>query len=324
MLAALDAFPCLTLCSLPVLDNAPRQPADTWTRLSPSRAIAALVADWGLIVAAFAGALLFANATVYLLAAILIARTQLALAILMHESAHGLLFQRRRVNDFVGQAFAAAPLMLSLYSYQRGHLKHHRAPMAPDDPVATVFSIGDYPISRSQLAFRLALDLSGVGYFVSVVRFLSGGRRLLPGGAAVKTRRPFVLSSILVANGILLGSLWLAGHAGAYVGLWILPALTLLPFFGRMRAIMEHAGYGYSADQRLNARTIVRPNWQTFFFGPHAIHYHIEHHAYVQVPFYNLRAVHRAMAAEGLLPLANLHRDYGSVLRDVTTLARGE
>ena len=128
---------------------------------------------------------------------------------------------------------------------------------------------------------------------------------------------------VLVLNGILLGTLFLVGHPWLYLGLWALPALTLLPFFGRMRAIMEHAGYGYSADQRLNARTIVRPNWQTFFFGPHLIHFHIEHHVYVRVPFYNLPAVHRAMAAEGLLPTKNLHRGYGSILREVTTVGPG-
>jgi fatty acid desaturase len=102
------------------------------------------------------------------------------------------------------------------------------------------------------------------------------------------------------------------------VGLWLLPALTLLQVMGRVRAIMEHAGYLAGKDQRLNARTIVRPSWQTFFFGPHAVHFHIEHHENVRVPFYRLSGVHRAMASQGLLPASNLYRGYGAILREVT------
>jgi fatty acid desaturase len=95
--------------------------------------------------------------------------------------------------------------------------------------------------------------------------------------------------------------------------------LTWFQLFARIRAITEHAGYGPCADQTRNARSIVAPNWQTFFCGPHAIHYHIEHHAHPGVPFYRLGQVHRLMKARGELPGANLYQGYGRVLRDVST-----
>jgi fatty acid desaturase len=61
----------------------------------------------------------------------------------------------------------------------------------------------------------------------------------------------------------------------------------------------------------------VRPSWQTFFCGPHGIHFHIEHHQHVRVPFYHLPAVHALMQARGELPAANLCTGYGQVLRQV-------
>ena len=288
-------------------------------RLRSWRAAAALAADWSLIAAAFLSAIQWPFPTTYMLAAIIIARTQLALAVLMHESAHGTLLPSQWYNDAVGQAFAAGPLCLSLRTYRAGHLQHHRTPMRSDDPVAVIFGIIDYPISRRKLVLRLIGDVLGIAYLVSARRLMRGDyRALLP--SVHKSRHYIVweMATMLSSNGLILGALALCGHAWLYLGLWTLPSITLLPLFGRIRAIMEHAGLPECNDQSRNARTIIRPSWQTFLFGPHAIHYHIEHHLFVRMPFYSLRKVHRQMAAGGLLPAANLYAGYGGVLRDVS------
>ncbi|NYF23115.1 fatty acid desaturase [Xanthomonas sp. JAI131] len=289
-------------------------------RLSPWRSALALASDWAMIALCFAAAIRYPHPLVYLLAALLVARTQLALAVMMHEGAHGLLARRQTHNDLLAQLCAAGPLFLSLFAYRQGHLQHHRAPMADDDPVAIVFGIADYPVSRRRLAARLLRDVTGIGYALAVRDALRRRRAHAPesGAPAPAGHLPLVLGSIAVSNGVLLGTLAVLGHAGLYLGLWLLPALTFLQLFARIRAIAEHAGYPACEDQRRNARSIVRRSWQTFFCGPHAIHYHIEHHQYVRVPFYRLSAVHRWMRAHGQLPAANLYRGYGAVLREVS------
>nr|WP_279607389.1 fatty acid desaturase [Burkholderia ambifaria] len=87
---------------------------------------------------------------------------------------------------------------------------------------------------------------------------------------------------------------------------------------GQVRAIFEHAGLPACADQSRNARTIVRRSWQTFLFGPHAIHFHIEHHLFARMPFHHLPVVHRQLAQRQLLPDGNLYTGYGDVLRNVS------
>lgn len=295
------------------------QPPPALFRLRPWRAAASLLSDWLLIAASFALAVRWPSPAAYLLAAVLIARTQLALAVMMHESAHGLLHPVRRANDLLGQFLAAGPLYLSLKTYRFGHLQHHRDPMSADDPVAVVFEVGDYPIPRRALAGRLLRDLCGLGYLGSVRHAIAGTHRALFAPLRKSQADKAVEAlSMLLSQAALLGALWLAGHPWLYPGLWLLPAMTLLPAMGRVRAIMEHAGYPQGADQRRNARTIVRPSWQTFLFGPHAIHYHIEHHQHVRVPFYHLPAMHAAMAQAQQLPAANLYTGYGRILRDVS------
>jgi fatty acid desaturase len=289
--------------------------------ISNTRALLAVALDWALIASCFAAAVRFPHPLVFVLSAILIARTQLALAVLMHESAHGVLLSNRRLNDIVGQVFAAAPLLMVMDFYRRGHLQHHRAPMVTDDPVATTFGIDDYPVTRSELAWRLWKDATGIGHYLGMrklARTIRHGGQPRRAAGQGKSSGLRAVGSIVAMQGVMIGLLAAAGHAALYLGLWILPALTLLPLFGRIRAITEHAGYGPSEDQRFNARTVVRRSWQTFFVGPHRIHYHIEHHEYPRVPFYRLHKVHALMMRHGRLPEANLYRSYWQVLKDVS------
>jgi fatty acid desaturase len=49
------------------------------------------------------------------------------------------------------------------------------------------------------------------------------------------------------------------------------------------------------------ARTNTGPAWLEWLIFPHHVNYHIEHHLYASVPHYNLPALHREMAARGVL-----------------------
>lgn len=286
--------------------------------LRPWRATAALAADWLLIATAFIAAICVPHTLVYVIAAVVIARSQLALGVMTHEAAHGLLAPRRRVNDAIGQALAAGPLWLSLRTYRSGHLAHHRAPMHRNDPVAVVFGIDDYPVTRRTLIRRLLAYACGIGYFTSVLKLARGAySHAMPKVAKSPAYIAWELVSMLASNALLFGLLARAGHPWLYVGLWIVPSITLLPFAGQIRAIFEHAALPACADQSRNARTIVRRSWQTFLFGPHAVHYHIEHHLFTRIPFYHLAGVHRELAQRRLLPAGNLYAGYGQVIRDV-------
>ena len=229
------------------------------------RSLWAIFTDWLAIVLLFALAIQFPHFAVWTLAAILIGRYQLALAILMHDAAHKRFFSAVRWNDYVGQFLTAAPLFFSLYSYRTLHLKHHQNPLAADDPDLSL--IGGYPISRGSLARKLLRDITGVSYFKFIRYFIHMARRpkpdqdkqteaamaaavghpdSLPPSAKLSREKPPLLQigfSIVLINLIMWFVLYQIGHGWLYLFLWVIPAITVLQVLLRIRGIAEHAGY---------------------------------------------------------------------------------
>ena len=83
---------------------------------------------WGLIFASMALFVAWPNPLTFVIAVMVIGARQLGLAILMHDAAHGLLFDSRRLNEWVATWLCAAPVFTSLQLYRPYHLKHHRHP----------------------------------------------------------------------------------------------------------------------------------------------------------------------------------------------------
>ncbi|MCC2679799.1 MAG: hypothetical protein K0R29_2375 [Pseudobdellovibrio sp.] len=292
----------------------------------------AIASDWFLIALNFYLAIRFQNIFVWVFCFVFAARQQLAFAVLVHEGSHRRLFKNFKLNDYVCQFLCAAPVFFSMYSYQKAHLKHHRDPLAPDDPDITL--TGGYPVSRASFTRKLLRDAFGISYFKFIRYFLKMGSKAAKakrddhsasdvGPAELKMqgvgdRMPVWLQvfSMILVNFLMWAVLFSYGHGWFYFFFWFLPEITALQVILRIRGVAEHAGYKQGPDQRLNSRTVINPV-QTFLFAPHNVNYHIEHHQYPGVPFYNLPKVHKLMMEAGQIPAQNLYHGYGQVLRDI-------
>ena len=278
-----------------------------------------ILATWLLIGATFFAATLWPHPFFLFICLVLMARHQLSLAILMHDAAHKRLFKNISWNDYVGQFLLASPVFFSLSAYRNFHLKHHQSPLACDDPDLSL--TGGYPIPRASFARKILRDASGLSYLKFIKYFISRsrtekGRGLGQGG--IKTGPGFrgVIASILLSNIAIFGILFLSDNAWLYLWLWLLPMTTALQVLLRIRGVAEHAGYLENEDQRLNSRTIISP-LETFFFAPNNVNYHIEHHVYPSIPWYNLPKVHFLMMERGSIPLQNFYRSYGKMLQEI-------
>lgn len=126
----------------------------------------------------------------------------------------------------------------------------------------------------------------------------------------------FILGSGLLVHGLLFALAFYFKHPILYFVLWWIPLVTILQVYLRIRGITEHAGYQPGENQLVISRTVLSPV-ETFFFSPNGVNYHIEHHAYPSVPFYNLPKVHKLMHERGSLPKANVYQSYRQVVQEL-------
>jgi fatty acid desaturase len=114
--------------------------------------------------------------------------------------------------------------------------------------------------------------------------------------------------------------LLMAAVVAACVGLGsVLPALFIvLPrFYGGFlhftQAITQHIGLAEDVyDHRLNARTVLMNPVFSFLYSN--MNYHVEHHMYPMVPFYQLPALHELIKHDCPPPYPNLRSVYKEML----------
>ncbi|ENV50789.1 Fatty acid desaturase [Acinetobacter junii CIP 107470 = MTCC 11364] len=75
-----------------------------------------------------------------IVALIILAGRQLALAILMHDASHQSLFKTKWLNDTLTDWLCARPIWNDLHKYRAHHIRHHSKTSTVDDPDLTLVS----------------------------------------------------------------------------------------------------------------------------------------------------------------------------------------
>lgn len=297
-------------------------------RIDPLRSLAAIVFTWTCIFGCFALYIAYPTPWAVLLCWPVMSGRHLALAILMHDAAHGLLLRNKPWNDRIGQWLTAYPTMADTLLYRRAHFEHHRHTWTDRDPdlgLATAL-----PVSRASFRRKMIRDLSGQTAYARyrlLARFAAG---LSPRGRGREGKswpalaRAFVSNQygFLITNALLLAGLCAAGRPDAWLWIWALPAWTGYQVVLRIRSIAEHACVSDPRDPLKQTRTTLAPGWLRFFIAPHHVNYHLEHHLFMTVPHYNLPAAHRLLRETGVLEGAEVKHSYRDVLRVATSVAQ--
>lgn len=240
---------------------------------------------------------------------ILIATRQQACFVIAHDAAHYRLFSNRALNDLMGRFFGMI-VGISMPAYRVVHRLHHNHLYGPQDPDIPIHA--GYPRGRDYLFRKLTRDLLGLTAFKTYRYFFGNpaintdqgtgeGSRPLDDTsprlrAAARADRWWVLGFHVVAPVLALAG----GFFVEYLLLWALPLVTFLQPLLRLRAICEHGAVRDTTSPLQAARTNVGPPLLMWLFFPCNVHFHVEHHMYPAIPFYNLPAAHRAMRAHGL------------------------
>jgi fatty acid desaturase len=294
-----------------------REQIRAFTRTSNLAGAYAVMSTWAVIVATFVALAYYP--ILFPLAVVILGGRQLALAVLMHEHAHGTLF-RTRALDVVVDLTCAAPVWSDVARYRRHHLGHHAHTGTERDPDLGLAPVE--PMSARSFRRKVIRDLTGISGLRRIVglllidldllRYNVGGdierapRRGVVHHARAGLRNLWKPVVTNVALALVLGWLYLA---------WVVAYLTTFSLVLRLRSLAEHAGLERTADPLRNTRTTRAHVLARITVAPLHVNYHLEHHLLPTVPWFRLPALHRAIATT--IPPASFAPSYTAVIRHV-------
>ena len=276
------------------------------------RNIFALFLDWGLIVFGLSIFYYYPSALTFISAVILIGSRQFALAVLVHDGAHNLLFSNLKVNDFFSQWFCAYPIFQDNRVYRPYHLKHHRFTETKDDPDLALSA--PFPITKVSFFRKVLRDLTGITGFRRYSQALIS--ILKTDGDNISDRLKgiwFKIHGFLITNILIFLAISFFFHWSLYFLLWWLPAFTYYSLIIRIRNIAEHCVTSGSTDLD-NTRTTLTNPIVRFLMAPHRVNYHLEHHLFMMCPWYNLPKAHKMMIENGYKDKMCIENSYRTVL----------
>ncbi len=277
---------------------------------------------YGIIAIALVIYSIFPNVATFILALIIIGSRQLGLAILMHDAAHGTLFENSKLNNVLGEWFCGSPILAELGSYRRYHLKHHKHTQTSEDPDLVLSA--PFPISRASLLRKLFRDVTGqTGLKLILLPRIKNAIKRYASVQQVDSEKyaqsfkspgiahPFYCNSVIFTVMMAFGAWWW------WFAFWLLPLLTWFQVVVRLRNIAEHAGTEFSSDKLQNVRTTSVNFLTQLFVAPYWVNYHLEHHLMMYVPCWRLSKMHKILVSKGYAPKLKLAKGYFAVLREV-------
>jgi fatty acid desaturase len=293
------------------------------SKSDPLRSIVAIAAEWAGVILAVVLYQRYLHPVFLPLVIMWIGARQHALAILMHEGTHYLLFKNRRLNEVVAELFLGWPLFITNQTYRLGHFPHHRHVNTEKDPdlmrKQRWASEWEFPKSWGALAVLLAKDVLGL----KTQQLISDFDDMWDKKATTTKSQEglnfyFVarmLYYVLMLSAVTYFHLW-----PMFLLLWVVPMLTWLKMVMRIRSIAEH--FAIENDEYTPTRTTLPTLFERFFVAPRNINFHIEHHLYPSVPFFRLPQLHAMLMKDPVYQSkAHVTSTYWGVLRECVAAA---
>lgn len=222
------------------------------------------------------------------------------LPILMHEACHSLLHENRVVNRWLG-FFCGLPGLVSVSAYRSIHLVHHghtRSNEDPDDMENS--STKSIPLV---LVYFVVLFV-GIYIYIFTVPFV-GYKKAQP-----RARFGILLEYALMAA--LYSAVVLLIPFSTVVQVWLIP-LLIAGQLSNVRGLAEH-GLTSKGNEFLSSRTVLSNRFVSFVMCN--LNYHLEHHLFPGVPWYNLPRLHELLEEDYRRAGASVYRSYTEFLVD--------
>jgi beta-carotene hydroxylase len=237
------------------------------------------LATWGLVY--------FKNPLIWIPIAFAQGFTIFNFTVLLHEVVHNAVFvpsrKSRILNRIMGLVYAF-PSGISASQFTRWHLDHHAELGSPtEDP------------KRFHLSPKLNKRWVKMLYYTPALFFIyfrAAGRETStypkPMQSTIKKERLFTILFQLS----LMGLCYFLGGAGVMVRVYVVPVFLIFPIAFSLNRLGQH--YNVNPEDPAQWSTLVRSSifWNFWFLYSN---FHLEHHYFPGVPFYNLPEVHKML-----------------------------
>jgi fatty acid desaturase len=262
------------------------------SKLSPARSLIRIAIEWAIILTTIVISHRLANPFVYILAILIIGSRQHALLLLMHEAAHWRLFNHKHLNDWVCEPLVTWPVLTALRAFRYTHLAHHRNLNLSSDPDLRKKQEDPdwrFPLPRWRIVWSVAKQFTGLGlwYVARVLRYMNADAAASGQTPRYRlVRLAYYVSALSIIIYLRVFTLFLA--------YWLVPLFTCLIAFNKLRVLSEHPpverATAYHVIYNYRLKLLER-----ILIAPMNCAYHIEHHNFASVPFFNLPRLHREL-----------------------------
>ena len=217
----------------------------------------------------------------------------LGCSIALHEASHRLLFRNAMLNEAAG-FLCGIPVLVPVSAFRTNHWLHHaRRGSGAERTEETL----DFALFRTLPIYCLGLLIKSFGFITA-----------LPVIAIVQARRS-VRIRVLGEYALLIGAVVFAAREFALPALWRVWGLPLLitAVLSQVRAVAEH-GLTAKGNVFTASRTVVSSRVLEVLMCN--INYHLEHHLFPNLPWYNLPKAHALLREEYRRTGASVYRSY--------------
>lgn len=254
-------------------------------RKSPARHLAVAVRQFAMLLAASAVAWRFPQPWIWIPAALVSGWTIFNFTVLLHEAVHHAIFNgpHPKGDRLLGLLYAV-PSGLSALQFTRWHLTHHA-------------ELGDAEADpkRHYLSPRINAAWFKLLYFTPAlfpIYFRAARKETASYPPELRRRISRERLATILFHLAAMAAILAAGGLAVLARVYLVPVFVVFPIAFALNRLGQH--YAIDPSDPAKWGSIIKPSrfWDFWFLFSA---YHLEHHYFTGVPFYNLRRLHFAL-----------------------------
>ena len=254
-------------------------------RKSPARHLAIAARQFAILAIAGAVSWIFPAPWIWIPSALVAGGTVFNFTVLLHEVVHRAVFNgpRPRAERFLAILYAI-PSGISALQFTRWHLTHHA-------------ELGDGVADpkRHYLSPKINKPWYKLLYFTPAlfpIYFRAAKKENASYPPTLQRRIARERWATILLHLVLMGAIFWLGGFGVLARVYFVPYFLVFPIAFALNRLGQH--YAIDPEDPAKWGTVLEPSrWWDFWYLYSA--YHIEHHYFTAVPFYNLRRLHFAL-----------------------------